>query len=70
MKRFDLRIEQPDGMPCADTYVSADSLEDARKKVQGLLYGVKKWDWRGAVAFVNGAVPAEEKGIPGQRVRR
>lgn len=60
MRRFDLRIEQPDGQVC-DTHVSAEDLPDARKRMEGLLSNIKNWQWRGAIAFVNGATPAEER---------
>jgi hypothetical protein len=59
--RYRLRVEYPVGRH--DDYgIAADTLEQARERLEIILQGVTSWDWRGAVAFVNGAKPAEEIG--------
>jgi len=56
--RFDIRIETG-AEKSIDTFVSAGDLSTARQRIEARS-NFREWDWRGAVAFVNGKKPAEE----------
>jgi len=65
--RFHFRIERPaqggyDGAHplCIDGTTFAATLDSMRSKVEKYYSQFSQWDWRGAVAFVDGLKPAEE----------
>lgn len=57
---YDIRIELPDGS-YDDFQIGAADYDKARQRVQFRHPDYTGWDWRGLVAFVNGAIPAEER---------
>lgn len=62
MKRFDIRIESPQGVK-SDLQFLADSIEHAKIQAEAMLrrtQEVKFLQWRGAVAFLNRSVPLSE----------
>lgn len=59
--RFDLRIEW--GHAHTDFVANSRDLPTARRRAETTFPSVKRWDWRGAVAFVDGQPPAEESFI-------
>lgn len=62
IKKYDVRIEYPNGEFEDYTRISATTDRDARVKFETEFIGkFDKFDWHGMVCFVNGAMPAEEK---------
>lgn len=58
MRHFDIRVELPNGH-FHDRAVNAPTAIEARGKFE-CMSGYRYFDWRGLVAFVDGAKPAEE----------
>lgn len=60
IQNYNIRIEFPNGT-FEDTEIGAEDMEKARRRVQYHRPDYSGWDWRGLVAFVNGAKPVEER---------
>lgn len=58
MRHFDIRVELPNG-EFHDRAINAPTAVEAKGKFE-CVSGYRYFDWRGLVAFVDGARPAEE----------
>lgn len=58
--RYDIRVELPTGDFFDHTQVTAENYMMAQMRFRDAT-SYEKYDWRGMVCFVDGALPAEEK---------